>query len=467
MLKNNDMGNLFKFCTGVSKLDFYPFTEINNWKNLGYWLLVLKPYIDRENSQDGILESYHFCDKSNTFEATVCLKATWQDGTPISSFEAAMGIAKGLAHRKTSCSIQVKGTEEITHFGWEKKHYSGVEIISPIKFKLTLTGLVENIKGVLEDILSFTTLRNIIWPVRLNSFTHPIYDPSYFDIISKYPIKFESGKYFLSVLGNLVELSTLKSKINYDFYFNTFDFNQYKNINDSEENYLINKKQNMHTFFAIFNSLSEQFSSIESRKKISSILRNIAKNSQEEENIILANGHFEVNEPGYSQNIKWDEDNFDFPEHLTEIKIAIPFPSAKNMVLKKFAAEAEKKFINIKWLDLSDEENADTNYDLQIVIARIQGNRQIWVQNIINSNSFIQQLEKFPRTLSALKKINLNSASTFPLKSNLLNEFEETCHAECSITPIFRYHLHTYSRKNLPIVLNISEFKEFYFSLNR
>ncbi len=467
MFNNNEISNHFKFCTGVTKLDFYPFAEINNWKNLGYWLLVLKPYIDKDNNSDGILETYSFCEQTNSFEGTICLKATWQDGTPVSSFEAAMGIAKGLAHRRSSCSIQVKGTEEIIKFGWEKKRYSGIEIISPIKFRLYFEGDVQNFKGILEDILSFTTLRNILWPVRLNSYTHPAYDPGYFDIISKYPIKFENGKFFLSVLGNLVELATIQYKINYDFYFNTADFNQFKNEADTEANYILNKKQNMHTFVGIFSSLSKNFADINQRKKISSILRNLAAEGGDLEKIHMTHGHFDISEPGCRSDISWAKKMENFPEKITEIKIALPFFSAKNKILDKFEVEAEKNGIKIKWIDLSEENDSSLDYDLQIIIARVQGNRQIWLQNAVNSWSFLQQLEKFPLTLKALKNINLNSAATLPLKADLLEEFEKAAYQEVSVIPIFRYHLHTYSKKNLPIVLNISEHKEFYFSLHK
>lgn len=467
MLNNKEHGGHLKFCTGVNKLDFYPFTEIDNWKNLGYWLLVLKPYIDKDKNGDGILDSYIFCQQTNSLEATVCLKATWQDGTPISSFEAAMGIAKGLAHRKNSTALQVKGTEEITKLGWEKKAYSGIEIISPIKFKLHFTGTIENMAGVLEDILSFTTLRNIIWPVRLNSFANPNYDPSYFDIVSKYPIKFQNGKYYLNVLGNTVELATLTSKANYDFYFNTADFNLLKSPAESEKDFILNKRQNMNTVVALFNSLSKNFRDLQTRSKISAILRNIAIRLSTQENLQITDGHFDISEPGYTSEICWSSKNEIFPSEINEIKILLPFLSAKNKILQTFELEAEKNGIKVTWLDSSVLGENTTDFDLQIVVARIQNNRQIWLQNIANSNNFLQCLEKFPATAKALIKINLTSASTIPIKAELLAQFEAAAFLEASFVPLFRYHLYTYSRKDLPIVLNISEFKEFYFSLQR
>lgn len=467
MLNNIDKGMYLRFCTGVSKLDFYPFAEIKNWKNLGYWLLVLKPYIDKENSADGILENYTFSEAENSLEATVSLKATWQDGTPVSSFEAAMGIAKGFTHREHSTSIRVIGTEDINNIGWEKKSYKGIEIISPIKFKLFFEGKIDNIKGVLEDALSFKTLRNIIWPVRLNSFTNPEYNSGYFDIVSKYPIRFENGKYFLNVLGNQVELSTLNSKNGYDFYFNTSDYNQFKNQNEADLDFIVNKKQNMHTFIGIYNSNSKLFSTKKSRLQLSSILRNIACSLSKDENYHVPKGHFDTSEPGYQANVNWPIQLDFFPEDIKDIKIAIPYLTAKNKVLQKFEELSNKNGISIEWIDMSEDYNKSLDADLQIFIARIQNNRQIWLQNILNSNSVIFNLEKFPKTIQTLKAINIKSASTIPIKQDLLENFENSAFEEVSIIPIFRYYLHSYSRKNLPIVLNISENKEFYFSLNK
>ena len=442
-------------------------SQIKNWKNLGYWLLVLKPYIDKDDNDDGILENYFFSESENSFEATVSLKATWQDGTPVSSFEAAMGIAKGLTHREHAASIRVAGTDDINKFGWEKKFYEGIKIISPIKFKLYFEGKIENIKGVLEDALSFSTLRNIIWPVRLNSYTNPEFDPSYFDIVSKYPIKFENGKYFLNVLGNHVELSTLSTKNGYDFYFNTSDFNQFKNQNEEALDFIINKKQNMHTFVGIFNSNSKKFESKKSRLQLASILRNIAYYLSKEENYQVTRGHFDQSEPGAQANINWPIEIDFFPQDINEIKIANPYPATKNKVMQNFEELAIKNGITIKWIDISEDFNKSLEADFQIFIARIQNNRQIWLQNILNSNSIINSLEKFPKTVYSLKEINLKSASTVPVNQHLLEKFENASFEEASIIPIFRYYLHSYSRKKLPIILNISENKEFYFSLNK
>jgi hypothetical protein len=467
MLNNKNQSMTLRYCTGVSKLDFYPFAEIKNWKNLGYWLLVLKPYIDKDNNNDGILENYTFSQEDNSLEATVSLKATWQDGTPVSSFEAAMGIAKGLTHREYSASIKVTGTEDINQFGWEKKNYKGIEILSPIKFKLYFEGQIENIKGVLEDALSFTTVGNIVWPVRLNSSINPGYNPNYFDIISKYPIRYENGKYAITVLGNQVELSTLNTENRYDFYFNYSDFNQYRFPNELNSDFIIHQSQNMQVFIAIFNSNSQTFEPKETRSTISSIMRNLALSLAEKENYNVSPGHFDKDESGSHKEIEWPSKMIPFPKAIHEIKIALPYPSVKSKLLNKFEEYALKNGVTIKWIDMSEEDKGALNADLQIFIDRIQCNRQIWIQNMLKSQSILNNLEKFPKTLSSLNEVTLKSASTLPLNTEALLKFEKAAFNETSIAPIFRYYLYSYTRKNSPIILNISENKELYFSLNK
>ena len=467
MLNNKNQSMTFRYCTGVSKIDFYPFAEVKNWKNLGYWLLVLKPYIDKDNNNDGILESYTFSHEENSFEATVSLKATWQDGTPLSSFEAAMGIAKGLRHREYSASIRVTGTEDINKINWEKKNYKGIEILSPIKFKLYFEGKIENIKGVLEDALSFTTVGNIVWPVRLNSSVNPEYNPNNFDIISKYPIRFENGKYILSVLGNQVELSTINLENGYDFYFNYADFHEYKLPNELKSDFIINQSQNMQIFIAIFNSNSKVLDTKESRSSISSIMRSLALSLSENENYHIPTGHFDNEEPGAHKEIIWPNKITSFPKSINEIKIAIPYPSVKNKLLTKFEEYALKNEVKIKWIDISSDYESASKADLKIFIDRIQHNRQVWIQNMLKSNTILNCLEKFPKTLSSLNEVTLKSASTIPLNTDALLKFEKAAFDEFSIAPIFRYYLYSYTKKNSPIILNISENKELYFSLNK
>ena len=456
-----------RYRTGVSKLDFYPFAEIKNWKNLGYLLLILKPYIDKDNNDDGILESYIFSKEDNSLEATVSLKATWQDGTPVSSFEAAMGIAKGLTHREYSASIKVIGTENINQLGWDKKSYKGIEILSPIKFKLYFEGQIEKIQGVLEDALSFTTVGNIIWPVRLNSSVNPEYNPNNFDIISKYPIRYDNGMYILTVLGHQVELSTQDTNDGYDFYFNQTDFHQYKLPNELMSDFIIHQSKNMQTFIAIFNSKSRAFESKESRFIISSIMRSLALSFAEKENYYVSPGHFDLEEAGFHKEIEWPSKIISFPRDLQEIKIALPYLSVKSKVLTKFEEHALKNGIKIKWFDMSVDQDGALNSDLQIFIDRIQSNRQIWIQSMLKSKSILNSLEKFPKTMSALNEVTLKSASTLPVNTEPLLAFEKAAFDEISIAPIFRYYLYSYTRKNSPILLNISEIKELYFSLNK
>ena len=467
MLNNRNQAIPLNYCTGVHALDFYPFKEIKNWKNLGYWLLVLKPYIDKDNTDDGILESYSFSKENNSLEATVSLKATWLDGTPISSFEAAIGIAKGITFREIYPFVQVIGTEAINDQDWEKKNYKGIEIISPIKFRLYFESTIANTQGVLEDALSINSAGNIFWPIRINTLKSAEINPNYFDIISKYPIRIENGKYFITVLGNQVELSTLSKKNDSDFYFNTSDFIKNKLVNELKSDFIINKSQNMQTFFAAFNSNSIVFSSKEARLKIASTLRGIAALFAESNNYHITLGHFDTNEQGFYNEINWPCTIENFPNSIQEIKISSPYLSAKNKVLTKFEEYALKSGVTIKWIDTSQSAEDTLQSDIHIFIDRIQTNRQIWMQFLFQTKEMKKYLNNFTKTNKSIDNINIKSATTVPLDSNALVKFEQAAFDEVSIIPIFRYYLYSYTRKNSPIVLNISENKELYFSLNK
>ncbi|APJ04732.1 hypothetical protein [Silvanigrella aquatica] len=467
MINNKNQSMTFRYCTGASSIDFNPFSDAKNLKNHGYLLLLLKPYIDKDNINDGILENYIFNEDENSLEATVSLQATWQDGTPVSSFEAAMGIAKGLTHREFNPYLRVIGTEKINEIGWEKNQYQGIEIISPIKFKIYFEGNIKNFKGVLEDILSFSTVNNIIWPVRLNSSMYPEYNPNQFDIISKYPIRSEKEKYFIKVLGHQVELCTNNEKTNYDFYFNQNDFEKYKSPQELNHNYIEKTSDNEHTFFAVFNSNSRLFATKENRANIATILRNLAFQISEVDNINISPGHFNKTEPGSHIEINWPYKTDKIPKNMSEIKISISYPSIKNKLLNLFEEKMKKNGVKIKWISIFENEKEALHADMHFMMDRVQNNRQIWIQNILKSNFIFHYLKNFPKTLAALHDLTFKSACTLPLNVKSLLLFETFVFDESSIVPIYRYFLKTFTRKNSPIVLNISENKELYFSLNK
>lgn len=464
MLSYKKQNTILRYCTGVTKLDFNPFTEITNWKNLGYWLLILKPYIDKDNSANGILESYKFSPEDNSFEATVSLNATWLDGTPVSSYEAAIGIAKGITYRECFSVIKVKDTENINQIGWEKNFYKGIEIISPIKFKIYFETQIENANNLLEESLSFSSVENIIWPVRLGSSTNPNYNKNNFDIISKYPIKFENNKYILNVFGNPIELATSNENREFDFYFNNTDFNNYKKLDEIKNNFNINQSKIMQTKIAIFNSKSKIFNSQEIRSVFSNILRNIALSLAEDQNYYIAPGHFDISENGYHSEAKWPCNGKQFSNTINEIKIA----THQIELNSKFCAAIDKYFskngVVIKWVDINIE---NSNVDFQILTEIIQNGRQSWIHNILNSKFIINFIENFPKTLAVLNSIAKASSKTFPVNPEFLIAFEKATFNEGSIVPIFRHYLKYYSRKNSPIILNSSENKELYFSLNK
>ncbi len=444
---------VFQICSEVDEITFNPFERPKNWIHLVYWSLVLKPYINDEEPSESILHKYHFSPDGKTFEAEVSPKAKWQDGTPVSALEAAIGIAKGFMYRDISASVKVVGTEEINAPNFETKKYSGIKILSPNRFELTFESKVENVRGVIKEALLQGSMGNKVWPVRLNN-------GNQFDVVSRYPIKFENGRYILNVFDYKVELTTTDNCANNDFYF--YD-RMMEGANAKKEDFIVNKSPMPQTMVAIFNSQSKIFKNRDDRLKIASLLRYI-NSSQDKDKYISVPGHFVKGEPGFDEKYSWPDKFENFPDGIEKLTIALPnkFPK-KTFDMEKLEEIAEKANVQIKWVTLYDKEEEYAGADIQYFFDRVQKGRQVWIQNMEKEPAVLDYLSHFPETLSALLEVTKTSTSIVPLNEKALKEFAKASFEEVSIVPVIRYNLFLYSKRHLPIQLKFTEDREFIF----
>ena len=174
------------YCVPVKQFNFNPYSFINNGNHLAYYIFALKSYISTD-SIPGILEAYEFSSDGRTFTGRVSKTAVWSDGTIITPYEAALGIAKGITFRTIGGKIKVADTDRINMKDWENRKYKGIKVFGDRLFSLNLESKISNVTGVFREALSSNSRHNRLWPIRLVAGSKNKLKTK-FDLITKYPI---------------------------------------------------------------------------------------------------------------------------------------------------------------------------------------------------------------------------------------------------------------------------------------
>lgn len=432
------------FCVGTENIDFYPFTPMNDPRRLTLLWATTKSYISNTQSEEGILESWSFSKDGKILTAKVSKTATWQDGSQVSSKDAAFGIAKGITFRELGEKVRVSGTEKINTPGWSDRTYSGIQILGNDTFELHFEAQIENIAGVVREALSTSSRHNRMWPARLSS----VKDDSYgagFDLVSKFPITKQGSGYFLNVDSIAVELQTVGQ-------CKSADLNQFVQfIKDDYSNYTIQESHSKQTMIAVFNSGSGRLETRAQRLMVANLLRS-AIGAVDPFPPQMVSSHFVENEAGSGSNANWGpSDDTLATSKIKELKIV---PGNKNVSHNVFGKAIDKQAkdagIKIIWLS-TDTKLADA--DVFLNPTRIEGGRQVWLQDLLSHSSLAGIFQKYPKTEKALTGIRQKSASTVPPDKVTLQAFDSAAFDEASIAPVGRFGLLLFSKKSSPIEL--------------
>lgn len=450
----------FKLCLLTDSVDFNPFRKIKDGNEFKYLLLSTVSYLSNRPEEQSLIEAFTFEPDGLKVTMRVSADAKWQDGSPLTPLEAALGIAKALYFRPLGEKVKVKGTEKINDEGWEQRSYSGVSIIDERTFQLSFETSIDNLPGVLVEALSLDSRGNRMWPARITS----LKDSSSFDLVSKFPVKkTQEGQFVLSAHGYNVALVPRGKCSDADFAsISTTD--AYKKIADYDLDYSKNKS----VFYLVINSSSDgKAKSKEDRGVLAAWFRSALKTKEilDKPGLDFVDSHFLNEEPGAVAGIKWSSTVVE--------KVGKKFPSITVMIEnlslatsqegKAIEAQAVRDGIEVKWVAASDKANAPTVF---LGLGRQKPQRPLWIQNAFSkTNGNVERfLDGTPETRKAVNAIKEKSAATLPLKPELLASFEKSVFAESSVVPLFRVSQVELSRKGLPIALTNTESGEFTFS---
>ena len=170
----------YSYCVPVQTINFNPFHEIADGKELAYQLL-LRPYLSNDPKNPGILDASEFSPDGKVFSAHISPTALWPDGSKLTPSEAALGIAKGFLFRPIGKKVKVRGAQDLAR----KNTCVGIKILGSSNFELRFSSNIENLTGTVREALSSGSRHNRVWPVRFPGKNKTEHE---FEVIGKFPI---------------------------------------------------------------------------------------------------------------------------------------------------------------------------------------------------------------------------------------------------------------------------------------
>lgn len=405
----------YTYCVAVPKINFYPFRPITDGKDLAF-LLFTRPYISTNENERGLLSAYEFSPDGLIFRGKVDREAKWADGTLLSPYDAALGIVKGFKFRTI-------GERVLTS---EKD----IKIIDERTFEIRFNSKIENLTGVIREALITSTRHNRVWPIRTG---HSL------EVIAIEPMVINANDHLISFLG-LKDKVKIKASLN----CNNSDMSLYMNFFKSNMKiYDFDKNRSATASLAVFNTKKLN---IDERKNIALWIREKCKDLDPYFGMVLADGFFLKNEPGYSEKKNWSGKYSLNLLRRRLIKAHAEIPAYKDILER--AAKADG--LRIEFLT-SHNKTEGKNIDFQIISTALINDRLIFLQDYLKwefaSPNF---LEEAPMTVKALKTIAKQSAATIPPDNITLQGFEAAAREEWSIVPITRRYALAFSKLSSP-----------------
>jgi hypothetical protein len=410
-----------------------PFREIVDGKMVAAYFLMTRPYISL-NSEHGILSAYELSPDGTLFTGRVNSKVRFNDGSKVTPFEAAYGIAHGIAFRP----LREKVTLD------DSKFKGGIEVIDEETFAIHLKSKIMNLVGVLREALSSGSAHNRMWPVKLRNGT---YDPSSPVIVSRFPYVYQNGDLVFNASGNSIRIVGEDRCKNADFgiFFDAFQstLSEYNRVRSNS-----------------VRLISVQTNSIrlplKKRSNLIGWIRSAFKDLPDSMANERVNGFFLEGESGYEATRNWNDD-FNMNEmKRQEWVLTVESPALEGPLKAKAKADG----IQIRMVPFSGSHAA---YDARLMASAIHGSRHVILQDILAWSESKELFSKTPKTVKALTRISESSAETIPPAAKILSDFERVSQEEGALAPLARRYMQSYSKKDAPLRLELGEFAEHVF----
>ena len=423
----------YRYCVPLKTVGIDPFRKIVDGKMVAAYFLLTRPYISL-NSEPGILSAYELSPDGTVFTGRVNSKVQFNDGSKVTPYEAAYGIAHGISFRP----IREKVTVD------DSKFKDGIRVLSDDTFEIHLKSKIQNLVGVFREALSTGSSHNRMWPVKLRDGS---YDPSAPVVVSRFPYTVQHGDLVLTVSGNSIRVVGEDRCKNAEFgvFFEAFQspMTEYSRVRSNSAR-LISVQTN-----SIRLRLKE-------RANLIAWIRSAFVDLPESMATESVNGFFLEGESGYEPTLSW-ENRFDLDQLKRREWVLASEGPAFEVALKE---KAKIDGIQVRFVPFT---GSHAGYDARVMASAIHGTRHVILQDILAWSESKELFSKTPRTVKALTRISDSSAETLPPAAKILNEFERVSKQEAALAPIARRYIQAYSKKGTVLRLELGEYAEHYF----
>lgn len=426
-----ESNEIYSYCIPTEKIDFNPFREIIDGKDLAY-LMLLKSYISTDESEGGILGKYEFSPDGKSFSAQLSKDLKWSDGRSVTAREAAYGIAKALPFRTLGKRVKIAGAEKINQLGWSKQSYENIKLIDERTFKINFESEIENLTGVLREALSTNSRHNRFWPVRLEKDEAQ----ASAEVLFKFPFTKINGLPGIEFEGKKITFSNLKncSKSNFSIFPEVFQ---------SLDGLTKMKSPSASAVIALPNTSRLN---LEERKTLIAWLRSSFTELPKVYGVQEVDAFFLSGESGFDKSVKWPTSSSVTKLKRRKLVIGVEIP-----IYKKFIEDAAKKYSLKVQLISSPSDRSDV--DVYVIASGLIEGRYVFLQDALkwkHINDFLVHAKKTKRSLEIIAEM---SASTLPPDLMTLSNFEKNALFEFSMAPIARRYPTAFSEANLGLCL--------------
>ena len=387
------------FCAPVQQIDWNPYREIKDGKDLAYLLTFTVPLISSDPATTpGVLESYEFPPRLKTFKGRVRSDLKWNDGTKVTAQQVADSLIKNLKYRPIGKRIKA------THF----------QENSPTDFEIHFETDVQNFEGALREALSSGSRHNRVWIAK---------DPKG-PYLLKYPYRLASnGELILNTHHTSTRVTRSPGKCrNADFTLHP------DGLSLKPDQYHIQFAERSSAAILQLNSARLE---LNERKLLASWVHRSIATAMPQPGLESIDRLYRRGEPGFTENSPWA-----FADDLEKIKsrrwkIAVETPVFAELL----RAEAGRTRVPLEILPFPLE---GREVDAQLLSSGVIGGRLVILQDILQWSGVSEMLTKTPETRRLLFEIAAQSASTTPPGAETLAQFEKAASAEWSLVPLAR-----------------------------
>lgn len=406
-----------RYCVPVNKIDYNPFREIVDGKDLAY-LTLLRSYISTDPSEPGLLSATEFSPDGKIFTGRLSQGLRWPDGKAVTPQEAANGITRALPLRPIGKRVKVLNAE----------------MIDASTFMISFSSDVENLTGILREALSTNSRHNRFWPMKEGA-KGP-------QVIGKFP---QSGANTFKVGAHevaLVNESGCKSSE-----MSIFP----EAIQEPLSGYSVDKSPSISALFILFNT---NRLNLKERQAVFAIARKAFAKDNTALGIVPVDSFFSMGEPGHQASVNWAAVARSDAKLKRKIVLAYEHPFFKNLF---------KDYKEVELVNRTDFGQADGH----LMASGLQDGRHVILQDFLKWAGVEALLRKAPETVAHLKDIAQRSASTIPPDNKVLANFEKVAMTEASFAPLGRKSPLAYTKKGSPVVLGFNSKGEITFKVNR